>query len=127
MGDFYIIHFCYLLRKITGYNTIKYDTKSAKFLKCVKRMIEYQIPKSAVDFSEGIKKNYFATVAGQLNDSHQFGFSDDGKPSGTAGKPMLAALQGSGVGEISAVVVRYYGGVLLGTGGSVRAYSGGVQ
>ncbi|KYK75946.1 hypothetical protein SA2149_03695 [Aggregatibacter actinomycetemcomitans serotype e str. SA2149] len=40
---------------------------------------------------------------------------------------MLAALQGSGVGEISAVVVRYYGGVLLGTGGSVRAYSGGVQ
>ncbi|KYK75945.1 hypothetical protein [Aggregatibacter actinomycetemcomitans] len=37
-------------------------------------MIEYQIPKSAVDFSEEIKKNYFATVAGQLNDSHQFGF-----------------------------------------------------
>ncbi|QEH44901.1 IMPACT family protein [Aggregatibacter actinomycetemcomitans] len=126
MGDFYIIHFCYLLRKITGYNTIKYDTKSAKFLKCVKRMIEYQIPKSAVDFSEGIKKNYFATVASQLNDSHRFGFSDNGKPSGTAGRPMLAALQGSGMGEIR-VVVRYYGGVLLGIGGLVRANSGGVQ
>lgn len=69
----------------------------------------------------------WATVAGKPNDSQQYGFSDDGEPSGTAGKPMLAALQGSGVGEISAVVVRYYGGVLLGTGGLVRAYGNGVQ
>ena len=40
---------------------------------------------------------------------------------------MLSALQGSQVGEISAVVVRYYGGILLGTGGLVRAYGNGVQ
>ena len=40
-----------------------------------------------------------------------------GEPAGTAGKPMLAQLMGSGVGEITAVVVRYYGGILLGTGG----------
>ena len=69
----------------------------------------------------------WACVAGAPSDSQQLGFSDDGEPSGTAGKPMLAALQGSGVGEISAVVVRYYGGILLGTGGLVRAYAGGVQ
>ncbi len=46
----------------------------------------------------------------------------DGEPAGTAGKPMLAQLMGSGVGEITAVVVRYYGGILLGTGGLVKAY-----
>ncbi|QPB43564.1 YigZ family protein [Rodentibacter haemolyticus] len=69
----------------------------------------------------------WATVAGKPTDSQQFGFSDDGEPAGTAGKPMLSALQGCNIGEISAVVVRYYGGVLLGTGGLVRAYGNGVQ
>lgn len=68
-----------------------------------------------------------AWVAGAPDDSQQLGFSDDGEPAGTAGKPILAQLMGSGVGEITAVVVRYYGGVLLGTGGLVKAYGGGVQ
>lgn len=69
----------------------------------------------------------WAAVAGKPTDSQQLGFSDDGEPAGTAGKPMLSALQGSQIGEISAVVVRYYGGILLGTGGLVRAYGNGVQ
>lgn len=53
--------------------------------------------------------------------------SDDGEPSGTAGRPALAVLRGSGLGDVALVVTRYFGGTKLGTGGVVRAYTQATQ
>lgn len=53
--------------------------------------------------------------------------SDDGEPSGTAGRPMLDVILGEDIYNVAVVVTRYFGGVLLGTGGLVRAYSKAVQ
>ena len=69
----------------------------------------------------------FAFVAGPPGTSAAIGSSDDGEPAGTAGRPMLSVLLNSGVGEVVAVVTRYFGGVKLGKGGLVRAYTGAVQ
>jgi len=62
---------------------------------------------------------YGATVIAHCN--------DDGEPVGTAGRPALAVLQGSDIGDIGVVVIRYYGGIKLGTGGLVRAYGNAVK
>lgn len=55
------------------------------------------------------------------------GMSDDGEPSGTAGRPMLDVLKGSGITNILVTVTRYFGGTLLGTGGLVKAYGDSVK
>ena len=71
--------------------------------------------------------NCWAYAAGAPGDTARVGASDDGEPKGTAGRPMLTVLLHCGVGEIAAVVTRYFGGILLGTGGLVRAYQGSVK
>lgn len=71
--------------------------------------------------------NCWAYVVGPPGSTSQIGMSDDGEPHGTAGRPMLTVLLHSGIGDICAVVTRYFGGTLLGKGGLVKAYSGGVQ
>ncbi|MES1936966.1 hypothetical protein C27AD_11471 [Salinisphaera hydrothermalis C27AD] len=63
-----------------------------------------------------------AFIAGPPGDDQAIGFSDDGEPGGTAGRPMYQVLEGSGLGRIACVVIRYFGGIKLGTGGLARAY-----
>ena len=86
----------------------------------------------AVEFINKMKKQYFdarhncyAFVIG--DNSELTRCSDDGEPSGTAGRPMLEVLTGEGVTNVVAVVTRYFGGTLLGTGGLVRAYQGAMK
>ncbi|PTL77257.1 YigZ family protein [Vitiosangium sp. GDMCC 1.1324] len=71
--------------------------------------------------------NCWAYVVGPPGSTGMVGMSDDGEPHGTAGRPMLTALLHGGVGDVAAVVTRYFGGALLGKGGLVRAYTGCVQ
>jgi uncharacterized YigZ family protein len=71
--------------------------------------------------------NCWAYVAGPPGDTAFIGMSDEGEPHGTAGRPMLTVLLHGEVGEVVAVVTRFFGGVKLGKGGLVRAYSSGVQ
>lgn len=71
--------------------------------------------------------NCWCFVAGMPNNAHLWDQSDDGEPKGTAGKPMLNVLQHSDFGETCIVVTRYFGGIKLGAGGLVRAYSQAVQ
>lgn len=71
--------------------------------------------------------NCWAYLVGPPGSTGQVGYSDDGEPHGTAGQPMWTVVQHSGVGDVCFVVTRYFGGILLGKGGLVRAYSGGVK
>lgn len=103
--------------------------KKSRFIATV-RLVETE--EEALAFIEEMRKKYwdarhncYAYSIGQNREYTRC--SDDGEPSGTAGRPMLDVLLGEDVYNIAVVVTRYFGGVLLGTGGLVRAYSKAVQ
>lgn len=103
--------------------------KKSRFIATIRRV---ESEEEAVKFIEEMKKKYWdarhncsAFVIGSRAELTRC--SDDGEPSGTAGRPMLEVLLGEGVRNIAVVVTRYFGGVLLGTGGLVRAYTQAVK
>ena len=103
--------------------------KKSRFIATI-RPVETE--EEALAFLEEMKKKYWdarhncsAYVLGERQELLRC--SDDGEPSQTAGKPMMDVLTGAGLTNVAAVVTRYFGGTLLGTGGLVRAYSAAVQ
>lgn len=103
--------------------------KKSRFIATVKSV---KSEEEAIAFIESLKKKYWnathncsAYVIGEH--FHIQRCSDDGEPSGTAGKPMLDVLLGEEIHDVAVVVTRYFGGTLLGTGGLVRAYSGATK
>ena len=103
--------------------------KKSRFIATV-RPVETE--EEAVTFINETKKKYWdarhncsAFVIGKNQELTRC--SDDGEPAGTAGRPMLDVLLKEGIHNTAVVVTRYFGGVLLGTGGLVRAYQGAVQ
>ena len=110
---------------------VEQEIKRSRFIATVGRAVGN---KKVKEFIDKIKTLYpdarhhcYAFVAGCPANTADIGMSDDGEPQGTGGKPMLSILQYSGIGEVAAVVTRYFGGTKLGTGGLVRAYSSSVQ
>lgn len=119
------IEYRVLLKESTG----EIEEKKSRFI-CALRPVHSE--QEAAAFIEEVKKKYWdarhncsAFVIGSRQELTRC--SDDGEPGGTAGRPMLEVLLGEGLCDVAAVVTRYFGGTLLGTGGLVRAYSGAVK
>lgn len=114
------------------YKTVEFES-SADFIEKKSRFIGYVKPvktsEEALEFINKIKsKHWDAThnvYAYVLKDNNIQRYSDDGEPSGTAGVPVLDVILKNGLVDVCVVVTRYFGGILLGAGGLVRAYSHG--
>ena len=116
--------------------TILYKGGSGEYVEKKSRFIAQLFPVSSEEealerIGETRKRYYdarhncFAYIIGGEQEIRRS--SDDGEPSGTAGRPMMEVLEGQGLQGVLAVVTRYFGGTLLGTGGLVRAYSTAVK
>lgn len=109
--------------------TAEIEEKKSRFIAHVAAV---NTEEEALAFIEAKKKqfwdarhNCYAYILGEQAQTMRF--SDDGEPNGTAGRPILEVLMGSGIRNLVVVVTRYFGGTLLGTGGLVRAYTKAAQ
>ncbi len=109
---------------VIGENSALYEEKRSKFIATVRHC---ETESEAISFIEETRSKYWDArhncFAYSVDGGRLSRFSDDGEPHGTAGKPILDVIVGNEIKNVAIVVTRYFGGVLLGTGGLVRAYS----
>lgn len=100
--------------------------KNSRFIGCVGQATSVEEAKAFIavvrDRYPDASHHCYAFAAG-YGATVTHGMSDDGEPSGTAGRPMLAVVQGADIGDVVVVATRYFGGTKLGTGGLVKAYT----
>ncbi len=115
-------------RTIAGPARAEFTERKSRF---IGQIAPVSSEEEAVAFISGIREqhreathNCYAYI---LREGQKSRFSDDGEPSGTAGRPILEVLQREGLTDVAVVVTRYFGGILLGAGGLVRAYAQGAK
>ena len=105
--------------------------KKSRFIARAKKANERQealafVAQARQDFPDA-RHHCWAYVLGNPASAASAAMNDAGEPSGTAGRPILNVIQHKGIGDVIVVVVRYFGGIKLGAGGLVRAYSGAAE
>lgn len=110
---------------------LEYEIKKSRFIARAARAVNRQ---QALEQLEQAKRDYpdarhhcWAYLIGNPHSPTTVAMSDDGEPTGTAGKPILNVLQHKHIGDIMLIVIRYFGGIKLGAGGLVRAYGHAAQ
>jgi len=122
MGKDYLIPFTEIRREHVVVNSHFIASLAPVFSAEEARAFITRIKKEFTDATHNVP----AYIIGGGNTVMEF-CSDDGEPSGTSGKPALAVLRGSGLGDVAVVITRYFGGTKLGTGGLVKAYTESTQ
>lgn len=97
------------------------EVKKSRFIAIAARADD---PETAMAFLESVRAPDATHNCWAYRIGEQYRFSDDGEPGGSAGRPILAAIEGQGIDHVMVVVIRYFGGTKLGVGGLVRAYGG---
>ena len=107
----------------SGFGTGEYEDRRSRFIGYIEKV---ETEEEARKFIDEIKSKHYDARHNcwcYIINNGQMRYSDDGEPQGTAGQPMLAVFEKKNISNVVCVVTRYFGGVLLGTGGLLRAYT----
>ncbi|MFE8070906.1 YigZ family protein [Marinobacteraceae bacterium S3BR75-40.1] len=114
-----------------GFETFETEVRKSRFITWVApvetREAALALLQKAREAYPDARHHCWAYVIGKPGAATNAAMSDDGEPSGTAGKPILNVIEHKGIGNVMVVVIRYFGGIKLGAGGLVRAYAGATE